>query len=143
MRRIIFTSLLFVLIAVNMFSQTTIIGIWKNVDDEDGKEKSHINIYEEGGMLRAKVIKLLPAATLKVCSKCKGDKANKPIEGMEIIWGLKKESPSKYSGGEILNPKTGKIYSCTVTLVEPDKINVLGFLGLSFIGKTQSWYRVK
>ncbi len=34
------------------------IGIWKNIDDEDGKEKSHIEIYEKNGKLYGKVIKL-------------------------------------------------------------------------------------
>jgi uncharacterized protein (DUF2147 family) len=133
----------FVLITQLAMGQKQIVGIWKNLDDEDGKEKSHIEIYEKDGKLKAKVIKLLPNATMKICSECKGALKNKPIEGMEIVWGLKKYTEKEYSDGEILNPKNGKIYSCNILLETPDKLKVRGFLGFSMIGKTQYWYRVK
>ena len=124
-------------------AQNKIIGIWKNLDDEDGKEKSHIEIYESKGMLRAKVIKLLPAATLKICDKCKGANKGKAIEGMEILWDLKKVSATEYEDGFILNPKNGKVYDCFITLESNDKLKVRGYLGVALIGKTQYWYRVK
>jgi uncharacterized protein (DUF2147 family) len=133
----------FIFMSQLLVAQKQIVGIWKNLDDEDGKEKSHIEIYEKDGKLKAKVIKLLPAATMKTCSECKGALKNKPIEGMEIVWGLKKYTEKEYSDGEILNPKTGKIYSCSILLESQDKLKVRGFLGFSMIGKTQYWYRVK
>lgn len=51
----------------------SIKGIWKSVDDADGREKSHIEIYEEGGKFKGKVIKLLPGATATHCNSCKGN----------------------------------------------------------------------
>jgi uncharacterized protein (DUF2147 family) len=123
-------------------AQKDVVGIWKSVDDEDGKEKSHIEIYESQGMLRAKIIKLLPGAESTICSKCTGVNKNKPIEGMEIMWNLTKTNDKEYSNGEILNPKNGKIYSCNITLETPLKLKIRGFLGFSFIGKTQYWYKL-
>ncbi len=127
----------------SLFGQNQILGIWKSVDDEDGKEKSHIEIYESNGKLKAKIIKLLPGAESTICSKCAGANKNKPIEGMEIMWDLSKVNEKEYGNGEILNPKNGKIYSCNITLESPIKLKIRGFLGFSFIGKTQYWYRVK
>lgn len=124
-------------------SQGKIVGLWKNVDDEDGKDKSHIQITEENGKLVATVVKLLPAATLKTCTSCKGNNKNKPIEGMKILWDLKKVSDTEYEGGQILNPKNGKIYDCFISLESADKLKVRGYVGISLVGKTQYWYRVK
>lgn len=132
-------SLTFIL---NAFSQSKIIGIWKNIDDEDGKEKSHIEIYEHNGALRAKVIKLLPAATVKTCTKCTGSNKNKSIEGMEILWDLKKKSDTEYEDGKILNPKNGKVYDCFISLESPTKLKVRGYMGISLMGKTQYWHKV-
>ena len=123
------------------FSQ--IEGLWYNIDDEDGKPKSHISIYETNGILEAKVVKLLPAAKLTHCSACEGSNKNKPIEGMKILWGLEKVNSKEYEEGEILNPKNGKIYDCFISLEEDDKLKVRGYLGVSMFGKTQYWYRVK
>ncbi len=136
-------AILAVVSAQFAFGQSKIVGLWKNVDDEDGREKSHIQVYESNGTLRAKVIKLLPAATLKTCVECKGVNKNKSIEGLEIMWGLKKVNETTYDGGEILNPKNGKVYSCHLALEGQDKLKIRGYLGFSMIGKTQYWYRVK
>lgn len=120
----------------------SIKGVWKTVDDEDGREKSHIEIYEENGKWRGKVIKLLPGATATHCSACKGNLKNKPITGMIILWDLVKEG-NAYDDGNILDPKSGKVYDCMVSFDGPDKINVRGYVGFSLLGRTQTWHRVK
>lgn len=124
-------------------SKNPYLGIWKNLDDEDGQEKSHIKVYMDKNELKAQVIKLLPAATLKTCDKCKGVNKGKSIEGMLLLTGMKKQKDGSYSDGEILNPKNGKLYSCTVSMDGNDKMKVRGYLGFSMIGKTQYWYRVE
>jgi uncharacterized protein (DUF2147 family) len=120
----------------------SIKGVWKSVDDEDGREKSHIEIYEEGGKFKGKVIKLLPGATATHCSSCKGNLKNKPITGMVILWDLVKDG-NEYSDGYILDPKSGKTYDCNVSFNGPDKLNVRGYIGFSLLGRTQTWYKVK
>jgi uncharacterized protein (DUF2147 family) len=118
------------------------VGVWKNVDDTDGKEKSHIQIYEYKGKLRAKVIKLLPAATITKCDACKGPNKGKPIVGMDICWDMAKQSDGTYDDGSIVDPKTGKVYSCSFE-VKGDELHVRGYMGISLIGRTQVWYKVK
>jgi uncharacterized protein (DUF2147 family) len=59
---------------------------------------------------------------------------------MEIIRGLKKDD-DEFTGGTITDPKTGK--HTNVPLQESgDKLNVRGYIGLSLIGRTQTWQKV-
>ena len=41
----------------------------------------------------------------------------------------------------ITDPKKGKTYNCTVTR-SGDKLNVRGYVGISLIGRNQTWHRV-
>lgn len=136
-----FIFFILLLVVQQSFGQSP-VGIWKNIDDEDGKEKSHIEIYEKNGKLYGKVIKLLQAATITKCNECKGERKGKPLIGMDILWGITK-SANKWDNGEILDPKSGKIYSCKLELDGNDKLKVRGYLGFAMIGRTQTWYKVK
>ncbi|MBK9737280.1 MAG: DUF2147 domain-containing protein [Saprospiraceae bacterium] len=135
-----FSFIFFTLLSLSLCAQTP-VGIWKNLDDTDGKEKSHIEIYEENGMLKGKVIKLLPAATITKCAACKGVNKGKNLVGMDILWGLRKKD-NRWDNGQILDPKKGKIYDCSIEFDGPDKLKVRGYLKLSIFGRTQIWYRV-
>ncbi len=136
----------FLLVLVSLFGTLVMaqspVGVWKNLDDTDGKEKSHIEITERNGKLTGKVIKLLPGVEITKCDACKGANKGKNIEGMTILWDLKKNGKS-WENGQILDPKNGKIYSCKVELERDDVLKVRGFLGISLLGRTQTWYRVK
>ncbi|MBC7885668.1 MAG: DUF2147 domain-containing protein [Saprospiraceae bacterium] len=118
------------------------IGIWKNLDDEDGKEKSHIEIYEKNGKLWGKVIKLLPAATVTTCNACTGANKGKSLVGMDILWDMKANG-NVWEDGQILDPKNGKVYHCKMEPDGQDKLKVRGYIGISLFGRTQTWYRVK
>jgi uncharacterized protein (DUF2147 family) len=130
------------LISISLMQAQTPIGVWKNLDDEDGREKSHIEVYEKNGKLFGKVIKLLPAATITKCDACSGDKKGKSLIGMEILWNLSK-SGKVWDDGEILDPKNGKVYTCKIELDGKDKLKVRGYVGVSLLGRTQTWFRVK
>lgn len=121
----------------------SVIGKWKTIDDETGKAKSIVEIYEKSGKIYGKVVEILDVEHKNnVCSECSGSDKNKPILGMIIIKGLTKEG-SEYTNGKILDPKNGKTYKCSVTLEAKDKLKVRGFIGISLFGRTQYWYRAK
>jgi uncharacterized protein (DUF2147 family) len=123
--------------------QPSVIGKWKTIDDETGKAKSILEIYEKSGKIYGKVLEILEAEHRnKVCSNCSGEDKNKPILGMTVIKGLTKEG-NEYNSGKILDPKNGKLYQCYITLESKDKLKVRGYIGISLFGRTQYWYRVK
>ncbi len=65
-------------------------------------------------------------------------KHNDPILGLLILKGFTRKDEKTYEGGTIYDPKNGKTYSCTVTH-KGDKLDVRGYIGFSFIGRTTVW----
>jgi uncharacterized protein (DUF2147 family) len=122
----------------SLFAQASPVGSWKTIDDETGKPKSIVNIWEQGGVLYATIADLInPDEPDPKCTKCTGDYKDKPIKGMTIMWGMKKDGDS-WSGGQILDPKKGQTYSCKLWL-EGSNLKLRGYLGPFY--RTQTWYR--
>ena len=135
---------LFVFLLFSQFSfSQNIIGKWKTIDDETGKEKSIVEIFEKNGKVFGRILEVLdPEKKNKKCELCDGEDKNKSIQGLVIIKGLTKED-DEYSNGKILDPKNGKLYKCSISLESKDKLKVRGYIGISLIGRTQYWYRAK
>jgi uncharacterized protein (DUF2147 family) len=120
------------------------VGKWQTIDDESGKPKSNIEIYYVENILHGKILELLDPSSNSICEKCKGDKANKPLVGMVILWGVTRaENNKSWGGGEILDPKKGKTYSVKLSLQDNgNELKVRGFVGTPFLGRTQVWRRL-
>ena len=118
-----------------------VTGTWVSIDDETGVEKSEITLYESEGKLYGKVKRLLlPEDQGKLCVNCKGAEKNKPIEGLVILKGLSKDGET-WTDGKIMDPANGKNYDCTISLENSNTLKVRGYLGFSFLGRTQTWKR--
>jgi uncharacterized protein (DUF2147 family) len=116
-------------------------GVWKTIDDKTGTPKALVRIFERNGELFGKVEASLEGHKAKICDLCKDDRKNQPMIGMEIIRHMKK-SGDEYIGGDILDPETGKVYRCKFRTEEGGKkLDVRGFLGISLLGRTQTWIR--
>jgi len=119
----------------------SITGKWVTIDDETGKEKSEVTVFIKQNRLYARIDRLLLEEDQgKRCTECKDDKQGQPIEGMLIINGLEPDGDS-WSDGEILDPANGKYYDCTLKLEDKNTLLVRGYIGFSFIGRTQQWKR--
>ena len=115
------------------------IGQWISVDDETGKEKSEISLYEEGGKLYGRIYALLlPEDQGKMCNESKGSEKGKPIVGLVVVQGLIKEREN-WADGTILDPANGKRYSCNISLKDDGTLDVRGYLGFSLLGRSQVW----
>ncbi|GGG56699.1 DUF2147 domain-containing protein [Epilithonimonas arachidiradicis] len=126
---------------ISVLSFAQIEGKWKTIDDETGKAKSIVEIWKKSdGKYYGKISQLLIKPENANCVACKDDRKNKPLVGMEIIRGLKKDG-DEFTGGTITDPKNGKSYKCTITK-DGDKLNVRGYMGISLIGRTQTWHKV-
>jgi uncharacterized protein (DUF2147 family) len=117
------------------------VGRWKTVDDKTGNPKSIIRVYEENGLLYGQVEKLLDPNAVQRCAKCSDDRKDKPVIGMIVMRGLKKNG-AEYSGGDILDPKNGSVYRCRLRLLDGGKkLSVRGYIGVSLLGRSQVWVR--
>jgi uncharacterized protein (DUF2147 family) len=121
----------------------SVTGKWKTIDDETGKEKGIVEIFELKGKLYGKIIDIFEHDKKHLkCEKCDGEDKNKPILGLTIIKGLIKKG-SGYDSGRITDPKNGKSYHCKMTLDGRDNLIVRGYIGISLFGRSQTWIRHK
>ena len=117
------------------------VGRWKTIDGDTGQAKSIVEISQNAdGSLSGRIVELLnPSRPNPTCDKCKDDRKNKPITGMEIIRGMRRDGED-YAGGTILKPDEGKVYKSKMELVEGGrKLEVSGCV--AFICKSQVWER--
>lgn len=132
------TTVVFSLFSVMSFAQ--IEGKWKTIDDETGKPKSIVEIFKKNdGKYYGKIVQLLIKPENNNCVKCKDDRKNKPLIGLEIIRGLSKDG-SEFGGGTITNPKDGKSYK-TELVREGNTLKVKALI-LGIAVKTQTWHKV-
>jgi len=138
MKKLLFT-MAFSLIGVMSFAQ--IEGKWKTIDDETKQPKSIVEIYKKSdGKYYGKIVQLLAKPANANCVACKDDRKNKPLINLEIIRGLEKDG-EEFTDGTITDPKSGKTYKCTITK-SGDKLSVRGYVGVSLLGRTQTWHKV-
>jgi uncharacterized protein (DUF2147 family) len=120
-----------------------VLGTWYN-----GSKESRIEIYKCGEKYCGKI------AWLKEPNyedgKPKVDKNNpdaklksRPIMGMVLMKDFEYDAKNVWDDGEIYDPKSGKTYSCKMTLTDPDRLEVRGYIGISLIGRTDNWTRAK
>lgn len=138
-------SLALLLLAPAVHAATdTPVGTWRTIDDDTGKAKSIVQIEDVDGKLQGKVIKVLQSdqGANPVCKDCEGERHDKPVEGMTILWGMQRNG-KEWSGGQILDPSNGKTYKCKMSMLDGgQKLKVRGFIGFSMFGRNQVWERV-
>lgn len=137
----IFKIILFTYMLVNSYQNNQIEGVWITQDDETGKKKSEVLLYKNEGKLYGKILNLLLEEDKgKLCVNCKGENKNLAIEGMVIVEGLELNGKT-WEEGTILDPKSGKTYSCYITFENDNTLKVRGYIGFSLLGRTQKWIR--
>lgn len=116
-------------------------GLWKAFNDA-GQPTGYIRISEKDGTFTGIAERGLPTDPEdKRCTECKGQRKNQRLQGMEILWNIRKDGDA-YSGGEILDPFSGNIYRARLELIEGgNQLRIRGYLGISLFGRTQIWIR--
>ena len=124
------------------------VGFYKTIDDKTNNPKSIVRLYECGDMLCGRIVALYDAdgaaisETLnnpeRVAEKVKGEPK---MAGLDIIWNMKWDAKgNEYSGGKIMDPKSGSVYS-SVIWADKDDANLLRVRGkIGPFGRTQVWH---
>lgn len=54
------------------------------------------------------------------------------------------KDPNNYIGGEVLDPRGGKIYHGKARLnASGNRLTLRGYIGISMIGRSQTWIRME
>ncbi len=71
-------------------------------------------------------------------------KTNRKLQGLLILTGFHWDAAHRHwNDGEIYDPKSGKTYKCSLSLKNKDELHIRGYIGISIIGRTETWKRVK
>lgn len=139
-------ALLLVLVTISLtgFAQSkdAIVGRWVNSSAE-----AHVEISKKNEKYYGKIIWLKNPKDEK--GNPKTDVRNpdeslrsKPMLGLEILKDFVYDG-EKWTDGKIYDPKSGKTYSCNITQKGNGELNLRGYIGISLIGRTEVWKKVK
>lgn len=133
----------FVCMSTIAFGQSDIVGKWQNPSGE-----GRIEIYKKGDKYFGKLYWLKEPNDAS--GQPKKDEKNpdaklqsRNIQGLEILTNFDKTGNDTWENGKIYDPKSGKTYSCKMTLKSADKLDIRGFVGVSLLGRTETWTRIK
>jgi uncharacterized protein (DUF2147 family) len=118
------------------------IGLWKTVDDKTAMPRALVRIYVRDGKYFGRIEQsFAPGAATRVCSACTDERKNQPIIGLVIIRNVALRD-GEFGGGDILDPDNGSVYRCKFRLEKEGTIlSVRGFIGISLLGRSQTWQR--
>lgn len=120
-----------------------ILGTWKA-----NEKVLTIEVYKQGQEYHARIVSFtdhhngLPAAQRTDDKNPDPALRSRKLIGTDVLSGLKYSSGSKsWTGGKIYNAGSGSTYSANVELVNPGKLSVRAYKGVSLIGKTLTFHR--
>jgi uncharacterized protein (DUF2147 family) len=117
------------------------VGHWQVVNG-DGSPGGKVDTYLENGKLFGRVTEVRPGRTPKdVCDKCSGEYKNQLILGMVIMRNFHPEGDD-WVDGTVVDPENGKEYKGKIWAAEKDALKMRGFVGISLLGRTESWTRL-
>jgi uncharacterized protein (DUF2147 family) len=130
-----------VAIAAHAAGSQSPLGLWKTFDDKTGMERALVRIYLQDGKYFGRIEQsFTPGAESRVCTVCTDERKNQPIIGLLIIRNMALRD-GEYGGGDILDPDTGSVYRCKFHLGKNGELSVRGYIGISLLGRSQTWQR--
>lgn len=129
----ILSLLLFLFIAVDGFSQDNVTGVYFT-PARDGK----ISIYKKGNTYSGKII--WSVQNMTDTKNPNPALRTRKMVGADVMSGFKYDD-GEYVDGKIYDPTSGKTYDCKMWL-EGNKLKVRGYIGVSLLGRTETFTRV-
>lgn len=157
MKRIITSIFLAALSVTSIFALDKVEGFWKSVD-ESGKVTAIWKVYQKNNKLFGEIVTVPGQSDATIASACTGTYKDFPVSGdvskmtvvnTPFIYGLSMKTQGQWEGGNIIDPKEGKLYKCKITFREQDgkkyktdTLEMRGEIGLG-IGRSQFWERIQ
>lgn len=139
------TLIISIFTSVSSFSQESddLLGIWQS---EHGSVR--IQVYKSGNSYDGKLVWLKEdtdesGKPKKDINNPSGTVKSPPVKGLEVLSGFSYKNAGVWEGGTVYDPRSGNKYSCKLSMSRSDRLEVRAFKGISLIGKTQIWSRVR
>jgi uncharacterized protein (DUF2147 family) len=119
-----------------------LIGVW-----EPSHGKARVKITKVGNKYFGKIVWLkeptYPDGSPKVDKNNPDSKMHEtPLMGYSILKDFEFSGKKTWSNGTIYDPENGSTYNCTIKLTNDNTIEVRGYIGVSAIGRTDTWTRM-
>ncbi|TGE24522.1 DUF2147 domain-containing protein [Hymenobacter aquaticus] len=146
MKTLLLGLLLFLACSFGAVAQTVVpIGIWA---DDTGE--THIEIYRCGDKLCGRLVWLREPQETNT-GRPKTDlrnpdpgKRTQLLHHLTVLHSLRYNAGAdRWEDGEIYDPQNGRTYSCYLSLINKDKVEVKGYIGFALIGRSHYWSRVR
>ncbi len=144
--KIKFTILCFIFLSasLSLFSQHNaddVIGIWLTPGDNSAK----IEIYRSGTKFYGKIVWMknpnMDGKPKLDTNNPNSSKRNKPRLGLDMMKNFSFNNDDEWKNGDIYDPETGKTYSAYMYLKDRNTLKLRGYIGFSFLGRTETWTR--
>ena len=120
-----------------------LVGVW-----EPGNGKAKVKISKVGNKYFGKIV------WLKEPKNEKGEKKtdvnnpdpkmhDTPLLGYKILKDFEYVGNGTWENGTIYDPENGSLYSCTIKKKSDTKLEVRGYIGVSMIGRTDTWTKLE
>ena len=138
-------SLILILMLILLpLAANDLVGFWKSIDEKTNLPTSITGVYEYRGKLYGRLVITFDEGIMKDTIYKPGDRAeliqgDPYYAGLDFIWDLTPRG-SKWVGGNIMDPKEGKVYLSEMWL-ENGRLIVRGKIKIGFIsiGRNQEW----
>jgi len=123
MKKIIATVIAVLAFTGAAFAADPVEGFWLSVDDKTGEIKSGWEIYENNGYMYGKMLSAVGSSSTTKATRCRDSYAGFPVAGKvnqlpllgtPWMFGLRRESPGKWTNGNIVNPEDGNMYKLSL-----------------------------
>jgi uncharacterized protein (DUF2147 family) len=139
------TLIISIFTSIPSFSQESdaLLGLWQS---EHGNVR--IQLYKSGNSYDGKLVWL--KEDIDESGNPKTDIHNpsealksQPVKGLEVLSGFSYKNSGVWEGGTVYDPRSGNKYSCKLSMSRSDRLEIRAFKGISLIGKTHVWSRVR
>lgn len=149
MKRIILSTLFSLVVLAASFAQGSeqadrLVGVW-----EPSHGKAKVKIDKIGDKYYGKIV-WLKIPNDEETGKPKVDKNNPdeklrstPLRGYRILKDFSYTGKDEWADGTIYDPENGNTYSCTIKMTDENTLDIRGYIGISALGRTDIWKRLK
>ena len=141
--RYIITLFFSFIFSFSVFSQVNqdVIGEWYNAEKD-----AVITIFEEGSTLSGKITWMLNPNDERGLPKKDPLNPDENLRsrarlGMVMMRDFAHIEGSVWDNGRLYDPKSGKTYTGMITLKDDNTLDLRGYVGFSFIGRSSTWTR--
>jgi len=136
-------ALLFLMLVT---SASTVLAAEHKADDIAGVWETatggYVQIYEDGGKWEGTIVGSSDGEARYDKQNPDKSKQDRRLLGVTVLQGLNYAGEGAYEGGSIYDPNNGKTYKAKATQTGPDTLDARGYIGISLIGKSQTWKRI-